>query len=490
MDEHGNKFICVTRPRRFGKSINAAMLASYYTNNLDTKEIFDKLKISKCDSYMEHLNKHNVIYMSFNAKTYKLNTYKEYINYFESRLISDLIELCPDIEHSDFLSEMLDAAYKKTGKGFIFIIDEWDYIYDLDFSEEDNKNFLQFLTDIFKDKPYVELAYMTGILPIAKYSSKSTLNTFKEYSALEDPLFENYFGFTQEEVNVLCSKQDKISLDDLKEWYNGYYTSSGIKIYNPRSVVCALEDGVCRSYWTNTGRMDGIISCIQSDIDNVRKDILDMLEGNALYTDLPTFTTEKIELNTKEQIFSAMVILGFLSYHDSWLTIPNKELKIKFVETLKSEIFGEFARVIRNSNDLLKATITKDTETMAELLKDAHSLYSSTQTYNKESTLASIVQIAYLTALKKYAIHREFKSGEGYADFVFIPNKKSDTAFILELKVDSTPEEALKQIKNKNYIQSLRNCVGPKLAIGISYNSENTNKDDNRRHYIKIEELN
>ena len=164
--------------------------------------------------------------------------------------------------------------------------------------------------------------------------------------------------------------------------------------------------------------MDGIISCIQSDIDNVRKDILDMLEGNALYTDLPTFTTEKIELNTKEQIFSAMVILGFLSYHDSWLTIPNKELKIKFVETLKSEMFGEFARVIRNSNDLLKATITKDTETMAELLKDAHSLYSSTQTYNKESTLASIVQIAYLTALKKYAIHREFKSGEGYADFV------------------------------------------------------------------------
>ena len=483
------QFICITRPRRFGKSINAAMLASYYTNNLDTKHIFDKLNVHECDSYEEHLNKHNVIYLSFNSGEDTFESYKEYKNHFVSRLVFDIKEYCPDVNPNDLLSEMFDTAYKKTGKGFIFIIDEWDYIYNMNFSEDENKNFLQFLNDIFKDKPYVELAYMTGVLPIAKYSSKSTLNTFREFSALKDPQFADYFGFTHSEVETLCAKQTKISLADLEEWYNGYYTSSGTRIYNPRSVVCALEDGECMSYWTNTGNMDGIVECIKNDIDDVKADILEMLEGKSLYTDLPTFSTEKIKLDTREQIFSAMVVLGFLSYHDDMLSIPNKELKIKFIETLKSEIFGEFAHVVRNSDALLRATINKDTDKMSKLLKDAHSLFSSTQTYNKESTLASVIQIAYLTALKKYTVHREFKAGEGYADFVFIPNKKNDTAFILELKVNSTPDDALKQIKNKNYMQALRNCVGPKLAIGISYNKDNTSEDDNRRHYVKIEEI-
>ena len=97
--------------------------------------------------------------------------------------------------------------------------------------------------------------------------------------------------------------------------------------------------------------------------------------------------------------------------------------------------------------------------------------------------------MAYITALKKYDIHRELKGGEGFADFVFIPYDKNATSFIIELKVDSTPEEALKQIKNKNYMQALRNCTGKKLAIGIAYNKDNTSEDDNRRHFVKIEEL-
>ena len=283
-------------------------------------------------------------------------------------------------------------------------------------------------------------------------------------------------------------------MDELTEWYDGYKTYNNVHIYNPRSVNYALSYGYCDSFWTNTGKMDEIIQCIKHNTYDIKKDIFRMLDGEHLFVNVPQFATEKMELDSKEKIFSAMVVFGFLCYHGNTLFIPNRELKIKFIDALASESSpnteDEFSRMMKNSEALLRATLEKNTEAMSKLLKDAHSLYSSLLTYNKENTLSCVIHMAYIYALKYYEIHRELKGGEGYADFVFVPYDKNATSFILELKVDSTPEEALKQIKNKNYMQSLRNCVGPKLAIGISYNSENTNKDDNRRHYIKIEELN
>ena len=164
------QFVCITRPRRFGKSINAAMLVSYYAKNLDTKDVFDKLNVSKCDSYEEHLNRHNVIYMSFNTNNVKFKTYEEYRDFFIDGLIKDLREICPEINENDPISKIFMDAYQKTGEGFIFVIDEWDYIFsDKSYTDSDKINFLAFLTDLLKDKSYVEFAYMTGILPIAKY---------------------------------------------------------------------------------------------------------------------------------------------------------------------------------------------------------------------------------------------------------------------------------------------------------------------------------
>ena len=459
------------------------MLASCYSKNLDTKDIFDTLNVHECDSYEEHLNKHNVIYLSFNSGEDTFESYKEYKNHFVSRLIFDIKEYCPDVNPNDLLSEMFDTAYKKTGKGFIFIIDEWDYIYNMNFSEDDHKNFLKFLNDIFKDKPYVELAYMTGILPIAKYSSKSTLNTFREFSALKDPQFEDYFGFTHSEVEKLCAKQTRISLEDLEEWYNGYYTSSGTRIYNPRSVVCALEDGECLSYWTNTGKMDDIIDCVQNNVDSVKDDIIKMIEGKTIRTFVSEFTTEKIELNTKEQIFSAMVVLGLLSFYDNRLTIPNRELRIKFADSLKNKIFNKIADIVQKSNEMLFATLDKDTNTMERLIRYAHSKYSSILKYNDENSLSCVITLIYLTALKEYDITREDPAGEGYADFVFKPYKKSKPAFIIELKIDDTPENAIKQIKETNYMQTLDGYTGQKLAVGITYNRKD------KKHFVKIEEI-
>jgi len=491
------RYVCITRPRRFGKSINAFMLASYYSKNLDTKSIFDKLNIAEDPSYEKHLNKHNVIYMSFNTESNTFKTYDEYKNHFVSRLASDIHEYCPDIEPTVYISEMLNLAYKKTGQGFIFIIDEWDYIFNdkyCNYSESDKINLLEFLTDLLKDKSYVDFAYMTGILPIAKYFSTSFCNMFpNEHGALGDRIYGEYFGFTEDEVKALCAKQTKISMDELTDWYDGYKTYDNVHIYNPRSVSYALSNGYCDTYWTNTGRMDDIVTCIKNNAYGIKKDIFRMMDGDRLHASVPQFTTEKMEFNSREKIYSAMVVFGFLCYHGNMLSIPNRELKIKFVDALRYEdnenSEDEFSRVMKNSEALLNATLEKDTDSMSKLLRSAHSLYSSVLTYNKENTLSCVIHMAYIYALKYYEVHRELKGGEGYADFVFIPYDKNATAFILELKVDSTPEEALQQIKNKNYMQALRNCRGSKLAIGISYNKDNTSKDDNRRHFIKIEEL-
>jgi hypothetical protein len=381
---------------------------------------------------------------------------------------------------------MLEYAYNKTGQGFIFIIDEWDYIFNKNSfcSDKDKENFLALLENLLKDQPYVEFAYMTGILPIAKYFSTSFCNMFpNEHSAFGDLVYGHYFGFTQDEVEMLCAKQDKVSMEELQEWYDGYYAIDDTHLYNPRSVVCALTYGYCTNYWTNTGKMDEVIECVQNNVDAIKDDILKMIEGKSIGMLLSDFATEKMEFNTKEQILSAMVTLGLLSYHNDRLTIPNRELRIKFADSLKNKIFNKVADIVQKSNEMLFATLDKDTNTMERLLREAHSNYTSILKYNNENSLSCVITLIYLTALKRYDIIREEPAGEGYADFVFKPYKRSDTAFIIELKVNDTPDSAIQQIKDTNYMQTLSGYTGKKLAVGISYNKKD------KKHFVKIEEI-
>ena len=335
-----DRFVCITRPRRFGKTINAMMLASYYSKNADFKYLFDDLNISKSSSYLEHLNKHNVIYLTFNQAFEKNCTYEEFIGRYINFLKADLKGMYNAIVINEgmFMSDIFKQVYDQTGEGFVFIIDEWDYIFNNNlFSEDDRKSFLRFLEDLLKDKPYVELAYMTGVLPIAKYSSGSALNMFLEFNMMEDNMYDECFGFTNEEVKTLCQMQNKISMKELTEWYNGYKTESGLQIYNPRSVVNALKQGVCRSYWTNTGPMDEIIYYINNDIESVKSDMVQMIAEIPLNIKLKGYSAEQKELNTRNQILSAMTVYGFLSYYDETLMIPNKELRIKFDEALEDK---------------------------------------------------------------------------------------------------------------------------------------------------------
>ena len=481
-----DRFVCITRPRRFGKTLNAMMLASYYSKNADFKELFDRLEISKSASYKEHMNKHNVIYMTFNQIPNTNCAYDDFIGRYTYFLLKDLKEICPEMEVNEkmLLSDMFDHIYQKQGNGFIFILDEWDYIFNNNlFSENDRKAFLEFLRDLLKDKPYVELAYMTGVLPIAKYSSGSALNMFKEYNMLNDSKYDKYFGFTLAEVENLCKKQSKITFEELKMWYDGYKTYSGLDVFNPRSVVYALSDGVCQSYWTNTGPMDEISYYIENNVEEIQNDIVQMVSGIPLNIHLEGYSAEQINLNTRDEILSAMTVYGFLSYHDETLTIPNKELKMKFDYSLKNHQMGAISKLVLKSNEMLEATLRKDTETMEQLIQEAHDINIPIIKYNDENSLACIVTLVYLSARSKYKIVREMPAGVGFADFIFYPNDKSKPAFILELKKNSTPDEALKQIKEKRYITALKDYTGKKLAVGISYDEKL------KKHSVKIEDI-
>lgn len=481
-----SQYVCITRPRRFGKTLNAMMLASYYSKNADFKELFDNLKISKSESYLAHLNKHNIIYITFNQLPTPGCTYEEFINNYIAALLSDLKETFINIEIKDAkpLSRIFDQIYNETKESFIFIFDEWDYIFNNNlFSENDRKAFLEFLRDLLKDKPYVELAYMTGVLPIAKYSSGSALNMFKEYNILNDSKYDKYFGFNLSEVENLCKKQNKVTFGELKAWYDGYKTFSGLEVFNPRSVVYALSDGVCQSYWTNTGPMDEISYYIENNVEEIQNDIVQMASCIPVNIHLEGYGAEQINLNTRDEILSAMTVYGFLSYHDETLTIPNKELRMKFDYALKNHQMGAISKLVLKSNQMLEATLKKDTETMEQLIQEAHDINIPVIKYNDENSLACVVTLAYLSARTKYTIVREMDAGAGKADFIFYPNDKSKPAFILELKKNSSPDAALKQIREKRYVTALRDYTGQKLAVGISYDEKL------KKHSVKVEEI-
>lgn len=340
-------YVCITKPRRFGKSSIINMLGAYYTKGYDSKGIFNNLNISESNTYLKNLNKYNVINISFNKIPEKCENYNDYINMIRESLADDIKEKYPEIDTKKYFS--LSDIFNATKEKFIFIIDEWDYIFSHNLFEENQKDFLEFLRNLLKDKPYVALCYMTGVLPIKKYSEGSALNMFDEYTMINDGVYDDYFGFTESEVKDLCKKQNIISFGEISEWYNGYLTEHGEKIYNPRSVVKALQNGICRSYWTNTGRMDEVLFYLKYNIAEVRDDVIEMVSGNVVDIVIEEeFRAGQDAPETKEEIYSAMIVYGFLSYYDGTIRIPNKELM---------EEFHFLNIILRGSTKLKKMTI-------------------------------------------------------------------------------------------------------------------------------------
>lgn len=326
---------------------------------------------------------------------------------------------------------------------------------------------------------------MTGVLPIKKYSTGSALNMFKEYTMLKDPLFDKFFGFTEDEVEALCQKQSALTMEEIRDWYNGYQTRDGSRLYNPRSVVCALEDETCQSYWTRTGKMDEVLFFLKYNIDEVREDVVKMVNGLSIRLDIDKeYFAGQAHPASKKDIYAAMIIYGLLSYSDGELRIPNKELMLEFENALEDKDFGYVAELVRNSSEILDATMNQQGDLVASYLHNIHNSELPILKYNDENSLSCVVTLAYLSARNKYRVEREEKSGKGYVDFIFYPRRRNLPGIVLELKADKTPEDAIVQIREKEYSEKLKKeKVSAILAVGISYDTAR------KEHHCLIEQL-
>lgn len=346
--KEGNNHICITRPRRFGKTVTANMVASFFSKASDSEELFQNLAISHFANYKDYLNQYSVIHISFNDINGQCKSYAQYISRIEKKLIRDLKREYPDIdldESESAVDVLLDIYAEDDRARFVFVLDEWDFIFHQSFVNEDDKRaFLLFLRSLLKDRAYVLLAYMTGILPIAKYSSGSELNMFAEYTIASEERFSDYFGFTEKEVDELFSRYQQtpiqakqITRQGLKYWYDGYHTRSGERLYNPRSVVLSLTNNNFGNYWTSSGPYDEIYYYIEKNVAAVRDDLALMVSGIPVPVKIREYAATSMNLNTKEEIFSAMVVYGFLNYENGAVSIPNKELMDKFADMLQKE---------------------------------------------------------------------------------------------------------------------------------------------------------
>lgn len=497
------KYLCITRPRRFGKTVMANMIASFFGKGADSSGVFGCLKASGYEWYQRHLNQHNVIHIVFSEMPNNCQSYDQYISRIEKRLTIDLMKAYPDaeIEKEDDVWDALTKTIEYgSGDKFIFVLDEWDYIYHQKFvTEEDKEAFTKFLSILLKDQPYVELVYMTGILPISKYSSGSELNMFFEFTMAAKEKFSEYFGFSDEEVDGLYQRylelepDPKVTREELRLWYNGYQTMSGKRLYNPRSVIGALSFNQIGSYWTDSGPYDEIYYYVKHDIAHMRDEIALMMSGTPVPANTQEYASTSMRLDTKDEIYSAMVVYGFLSYNNGYVSIPNKELMDRFSDMVRQKPdFGYMNRLAAESGKMLAATKAADTETMVEILERVHNTESPLIRYSNEAELSKVITFVYLQAREYYDIRLEDRSGTGYVDYIFYPYKKEDDGIIIELKVDGTANSALQQIKDRRYAQNFDGrlgeepkCTGRILAVGIAYNR----KDESKRHECKVEVL-
>lgn len=481
------KYICVSRPRRFGKTMALEMLAAYYGRGCDSAELFHGRKIENDASFAEHLNQYDVIFL--NMQHFLIRAKKQKItDYLEQAVIRELRDAYGNLfsENEAALAAVLEQIYSKTGKQFIVLIDEWDCIMrERQEAEALQKQYLDFLRDLLKDQPYIALAYMTGILPVKKYGQHSALNMFFEYSMTDQYALEEYTGFTEREVKELCG-QYRMSFTEISNWYDGYAFRQHKHIFNPRSVVAALKNHALSNYWTSTETYEALKIYIDMDFDGLKPDIVQMLGGGRIKVNTFSFCNDMRNFRIKDDVLALLIHLGYLGYDAETREafIPNKEINGEFENAMSVGGWPEIMRILKASEKLLEDTLLCKESCVAEGLDMAHQEASSILAYNDENSLSCAIGLAYYSARKDYRLIRELPSGRGFADIVFLPLPSSGKpALIVELKYGNSADAAIQQIKDKNYTQALEGYSGEILLVGINYDRENRNKP----HSCKIE---
>ena len=473
-----DSYICSSRPRRFGKTMAANMIAAYYSKGCDSHEIFSDLKISTTPSFENHINKYNVIALDMNVifrSKLKGCTTSESVDYF---VIPELRKAFPNVNIPQVadLSFAIQSIYNETGEKFVIVIDEYDVLVREHADEEDLNAYIDMLIKLFKNSylsPAIALAYITGILPIIRDSFQSKLNNFKEVTMLDARELAPYIGFTREETKLLANNAN-MDMAELERWYDGYCVD-GVELYSPKSVIEAIERKKCGSYWTQTGSYEAVSNYIDLNIDGVKDDVIKMMAGESISVDILDFNNNLTSFRTKDDVFVYLIHLGYLAYDGESKTcrIPNNEIKSQWANTLKrSASYSNVAAIIDVSKKLLEATQKKQEEVVAKALEKSHELLTSNLSYNNEQSLQSAIMLSYFYAYDYYTIIPEFTTGKGYADIVMIPFIPNIPALVIELKKDKVAGGAIEQIKAKDYPSRLNGYKGNTLLVGINYDSK------------------
>ena len=475
------RYMCVSRPRRFGKSMAMDMLSAYYGRKTDAENLFKGLKISHDESYDRHINKYDVLKINMQDFLSVTHSVDDMLKMLCEYITDDFSIECKDIifrDKSNIVRVMQDV-FMSTGRPFVILIDEWDCLFrEFTQDKEAQKKYLDFLRGWLKDKDYIALAYMTGILPIKKYGSHSALNMFTEYSMINPREMAEFFGFTEDEVKDLCS-QYKRNFQEAQAWYDGYELvaiEDGRKktysMYSPKSVVDAMLSGIFDNYWNQTETYEALKVYIRMNYDGLKDAVIRMLAGDKVQINTGTFSNDMTTFQGKDDVLTLLVHLGYLSYHwpDKTVTIPNKEVSQEYINAISTMDWKEVIQSVETSRKLLEALWNLDGEAVARGINQAHREISVLQ-YNDENSLSCTINLAFYFAKEYYTIIRELPTGKGFADICFIPRKlyADKPAAVIELKWDKDAYGAISQIKEKQYVDALKDYHGNLLLAGINY---------------------
>ena len=473
-------FICNSRPRRFGKSMAANMLAAYYSKGCDSHELFADLAIEKSADYEKYLNQFDVIHVDVQWCLMMAKSAEATINFISKNILKELRDIYGNVIADDveMVADALANISEALGNKFVVIIDEWDVLIR---DEATNKivqeEYINFLRGLFKGvepTKYIALAYMTGILPIKKYKTQSALNNFDEYTMIAPGLMAPYIGFTESEVKVLCERYQK-DFAEVKRWYGGYELN-GYHVYNPRAVVSLMLRGSFQNYWSQTGTYESIVQLIDMNFDGLKTAIMTMFSGGVVPVRTTSYQNDMVTFKNKNNVVTALIHLGYLAYDEGAAYIPNEDIRIDFLGAMKATRWNEFFDYQKLSREILAATLDMYAELVAELIKKVHQEYASVIQYNDENSLSSVLAIAYLSSMQYYFKPiREMPLGRGFADFVYIPKpmyREDYPALVVELKWNKSAETAIQQIKEKRYAESLKDYAGDILFVGINYDKK------------------
>ena len=489
--------ICSSRPRRFGKTMAVTMLAAYYSKGCHSEELFAGLKINRHESFKMHLNKYNVIFMDIqwmygNAlEEMKRDSSIKAVSYIQEQVIDDLKKEYPKcVRNTDIsLPSVLANINVLTGGQFIIIIDEWDCLFREDkHNEKAQKEYINLLRGLFKGAPsgaFLKLAYITGILPIKKYGTQSALNNFREHTMVSPRQMAEYIGFTEIEVKELCREHD-MPFEEMQRWYDGYFFEKTGHIYSPNSVIEAVDSREFGNYWSRTETYESLKMYISMDFDGLKQLIVEMLSGQRRKIDVESFQNDITSFHSADDVMTLLIHMGYLAYDNQTKEafIPNREVMGAFLRAVKNDGWNEVMKAIYTSEALLKATLAMDENAVARMIQEVHMQNSSSLVYNNEISLSSVIALAYYSACKDYILIREFPAGQGFSDMVFLPKRASSKpALVVELKWDKSAEGAIRQIKNKSYVSSLKEYKGNLLLVGINYEKKS------KKHQCRIEKF-